>query len=267
LVLCVAALASSSGPFGCGDCRNVCASCRHCIASLISISRRLGLSVCSAARAHSSAWRSYNRAKVGTARSTARMKTRHASPQPNPIRLSRPAGIRFTGPATVAANARRWPQCTKHDPGAALRPQTPQSFDCLDAASPSRIHSSACLRSISRAKGSSAFSAAWRQSLAWCSHNSTCDDIGPTSCGHLMPAGAQVAQFPAGMPIRRAERRVRSKPIPGLLDCAGGAEKSLASAAKWDTKAPRGVFTLWSKRNNQRAGEAGARGRAYCVCA
>jgi hypothetical protein len=35
----------------------------------------------------------------------------------------------------------------------------------LDAASPSRIHSSACLRSISRAKGSSVFSAAWRQSL------------------------------------------------------------------------------------------------------
>ena len=37
-----------------------------------------------------------------------------------------------------------------------------------------------------RAKGSSVFSAAWRQSLAWCSHNSTCDDIAPTSCGQLM---------------------------------------------------------------------------------
>ena len=38
-------------------------------------------------------------------------------------------------------------------------------------------------REASRApKGSSVFSAAWRQSLAWCSHNSTCDDIGPTSC-------------------------------------------------------------------------------------
>jgi hypothetical protein len=85
--------------------------------------------------------------------------------------------------------ARTWPQCTKLDPGAALRPQTAHSFDCLDAASPSRIHSSACLRSIPRAKGSSAFSAAWRQSLAWCSHNSTCDNIGPTSCGHLTPAG------------------------------------------------------------------------------
>jgi hypothetical protein len=24
--------------------------------------------------------------------------------------------------------------------------------------------------------------------LAWCSHNSTCDDIAPTSCAHLMPA-------------------------------------------------------------------------------
>jgi hypothetical protein len=46
-------------------------------------------------------------------------------------------------------------QCTRLDPGAALRPQTAQSFDCLDAESPSRIHSSACLRSISRAKGSS----------------------------------------------------------------------------------------------------------------
>jgi hypothetical protein len=85
-------------------------------------------------------------------------------------------------------SAKARPQCTRLDPGAALRPQTAQSFDCLDAASPSRIHSSACLRSISRAKGSSVFSAAWRQSLAWCSHNSTCDDIGPTSCGHLMPA-------------------------------------------------------------------------------
>jgi hypothetical protein len=50
LVPCGAALPSSSERFGCGDCRNVCASCRHCIASLISISRRLGLSVCSAAR-------------------------------------------------------------------------------------------------------------------------------------------------------------------------------------------------------------------------
>jgi hypothetical protein len=84
LVLCVAALVSSSERFGCGDCRNVCASCRHCIASLISISRRLGLSVSSAARAHSSAWRSYNRAKVVTARSTARMKpdTLHRSLTP-----------------------------------------------------------------------------------------------------------------------------------------------------------------------------------------
>jgi hypothetical protein len=80
-----------------------------------------------------------------------------------------------------------------------LRPQTAQSFDCLDAASPSRIHSSACLRSISRAKGSSARSAAWRQSLAWCSHNSTCDDIGPASCAHLMPARAQVGAVPAGV--------------------------------------------------------------------
>src|SRR5262249_33265515 len=85
--------------------------------------------------------------------------------------------------------ARTWPQCTKLDPGAALRPQTTQSFDCLDAASPSRIHSSACLRSISRAKGSSAFSAAWRQSLAWCSHNSTCDDIGLSFC---LPANLRV---------------------------------------------------------------------------
>src|SRR5262249_45850849 len=75
-------------------------------------------------------------------------------------------------------SAKARPQCIRLDPGAALRPQTAQSFDCLDAASPSRIHSSACLRSISRAKGSSVFSAAWRQSLAWCSHNSTCDDIG-----------------------------------------------------------------------------------------
>ena len=128
-----------------------------------------------------------------------RDEARHASPQPNPTRLSQPAGIRFTGLATVAAKARRWPQCTKLDPGAALRPQTPQSFDCLDAASPSRIHSSACLRSISRAKGSSARSAAWRQSLAWCSHNSTCDDIGPASCAHLMPARAQVGAVPAGV--------------------------------------------------------------------
>ena len=82
-------------------------------------------------------------------------------------------------------------QCTRLDPGAALRPQTVQSFECLDAASPSRIHSSACLRSISRAKGSSVFSAAWRQSLAWCSHNSTCDDIAPTSCGQLMETRTQ----------------------------------------------------------------------------
>src|SRR5262245_9237276 len=32
-------------------------------------------------------------------------------------------------------------QCTRLDPGAALRPQTRHSFDCLDAASPSRSHS------------------------------------------------------------------------------------------------------------------------------
>src|SRR6266478_6167830 len=82
-------------------------------------------------------------------------------------------------------------QCTRLDPGAALRPQTAQSFDCLDAASPSRSHSSAFLRSISRAKGPSVFSAAWRQSLAWCSHNSTCDDIAPTSCGQLMQTRTQ----------------------------------------------------------------------------
>jgi hypothetical protein len=89
-------------------------------------------------------------------------------------------------------------QCTRLDPGAALRPQTAQSFDCLDAASPSRIHSSACLRSISRAKGSSVFSAAWRQSLAWCSHNSTCDDIRPTFvCSPNASQGASSA-VPAG---------------------------------------------------------------------
>src|SRR5262249_32636081 len=82
-------------------------------------------------------------------------------------------------------------QCTELDPGAALRPQTAHSFDCLDAARPSRIHSNACLRSISRARGSSVRSAARRQSLAWCSHNSTCDDIGRTSFAHLMPARAQ----------------------------------------------------------------------------
>jgi hypothetical protein len=99
----------------------------------------------------------------------------------------------------AAVKARRCPQCTRLDPGAALRPQTAQSFDCLDAARPSRIHSSACLRNISRAKGSSARSAAWRQSLAWCSHNSTCDDIGPASCAHLMPARAQVGAVPAGV--------------------------------------------------------------------
>ena len=97
-----------------------------------------------------------------------------------------------------------------------MHPQTTHSFDCLDAASPPCSHSSACLRSISRAKGSSVFSAAWRQSLAWCSHNATCDDIGPTSCGHLMPARTQwrspgwLSVLP--MPIRRAECRVRSKP-------------------------------------------------------
>jgi hypothetical protein len=175
-----------------------------------------------------------------------------------PSVLSRPAGIRFTRLATVAAKARRWPQCTKLEPGAALRPQTAQSFDCLDAARPSRIHSSACLRSISRAKGSSVRSAAWRQSLAWCSHNSTCLDIGPASCGHQMPARAQ---FRLGMPIRRAESRVRSKPrISGLLDCTGGAEKSLPRPRNGGTKDK----ALWSKRN-QRAGEA-VRGRAYCVC-
>jgi hypothetical protein len=110
---------------------------------------------------------------------------------------------------------RRWPQCTRLDPGAALRPQTRHSFDCLDAASPSRSHSSAFLRSISRAKGSSVFSAAWRQSLAWCSHNSTCDDIAPTSCGQLMQTRTQ-RRSPAGcvlpMSVRRPEGRVRSKP-------------------------------------------------------
>jgi hypothetical protein len=173
-----------------------------------------------------------------------------------PSVLSRPAGIRFTRLATVAAKARRWPQCTKLEPGAALRPQTAQSFDCLDAARPSRIHSSACLRSISRAKGSSVRSAAWRQSLAWCSHNSTCDDIGPASCGHQMPARAQ---FRLGMPIRRAECRVRSKPISGLLDCAGGAERA-SQAAKWGTK----DRALWSKRN-QRAGGSGCAGLLRCV--
>ena len=108
------------------------------------------------------------------------------------------AGCHPVHRAMRLCKARRWPQCTKLDPGPALRPQTAQSFDCFDAASPSRIHSSACLRSISRAKGSSAFSAAWRQFLAWCSHNSTCDDIGPTSCGHLMPAGARVGAIPHG---------------------------------------------------------------------
>jgi hypothetical protein len=73
-VLSADTLPPSFERFGCSDCRNACASCRHCIASLISISRCLGLSVCSAARAHSSAWRSYNRALIGTARSTGWMK-------------------------------------------------------------------------------------------------------------------------------------------------------------------------------------------------
>jgi hypothetical protein len=121
-------------------------------------------------------------------------------------------------PAGNLSLTRSWPQCTSVDPGAALRPQTAHSFDCLDAASPSRIHSSACLRSISRAKGSSVCSAAWRQSLAWCSHNSTCDDIGPTSCGHLMPARAHVAAVPAGVhrcyqPVGHTERRLRSRQV------------------------------------------------------
>src|SRR5262249_51526826 len=31
-------------------------------------------------------------------------------------------------------------QCTRLDPGTTLRPQTPQSFDCLDAVSPSRTY-------------------------------------------------------------------------------------------------------------------------------
>ena len=107
---------------------------------------------------------------------------------------------------------RRWPQCTRLDPSAALRRQTTHSFDCFDAASPSRSHSSACLRSISRAKGSSVFSAAWRQSLAWCSQNSTCDDIGPTSCGHLMPARNAVAQprLAVGVANVHSSRGVRS---------------------------------------------------------
>jgi hypothetical protein len=37
------------------------------------------------------------------------------------------------------------------------------------------------------------FLAACRQSVAWCSHNSTCDDIRPTSCAHLTPARAPSA--------------------------------------------------------------------------
>src|SRR5438132_13257202 len=111
-------------------------------------------------------------------------------------------------------------QCTRLDPGAALRPQTAQSFECLDAARPSRIHSSACLRSISRAKGSSVFSAAWRQSLAWCSHNSTCDDIGPTSCGHLMPTRNAVAQsrLAVGVANAHSSRGVPSTFKAALLD-------------------------------------------------
>jgi hypothetical protein len=45
---------------------------------------------------------------------------------------------------------------------------------------------------------------------------------------------------------------------------AGGAEKSLSSAAKWDTKALRGLYkALWSKRS----GGKRVRGRAYCACA
>src|SRR5215510_13398502 len=106
-------------------------------------------------------------------------------------------------------------QCTRLDPGAALRPQTTHSFDCLDAASPSRSHSSACLRSISRAKGSSVFSAAWRQSLACCSHNSTCDDIGPTSCGHLMPE----SRLAVGVANAHSSRGVPSTFKAEYMDC------------------------------------------------
>src|SRR6266508_4162670 len=63
--------------------------------------------------------------------------------------------LRFIVIQEVGGPESEWsPQCTRLDPGAALRPQTAHSFDCLDAARPPRIHSSACLRSISRAKRS-----------------------------------------------------------------------------------------------------------------
>jgi hypothetical protein len=147
----------------------------------------------------------------------------------DPVRWRRPAGVRL-------------PQCTKLDPGAVLRPQTAHSFDCLDAASPSRIHSSACLRSISRAKGSSAFSAAWRQSLAWCSHNSTCDDIGPTSCGHLIPAGGQVAQSRRECPFVARSAECVQSPFLDFSTARIALKKSLL-AAKCNTKTPRKVFS------------------------
>jgi hypothetical protein len=48
--------------------------------------------------------------------------------------------------------------------------------------------------------------------LAWCSQNSTCDDIGPTSCGHLMPARNAVAQprLAVGVANVHSSRGVRS---------------------------------------------------------
>ena len=54
------------GGCSCG-CRNSCAAFLHSSTSLINIARCLGSSVCSAARAQSSAWRSYKRARSGMA--------------------------------------------------------------------------------------------------------------------------------------------------------------------------------------------------------
>jgi hypothetical protein len=90
--------------------------------------------------------------------------------------------------------------------------------------------------SISRAKGSSVFCAAWRRSLAWCSHNSTCDDIGPTSCGHLMPARNAVAQSRLaviGCPfVARSAECVQS---PFLTSSTAWTRKLTSSSSpRWD---------------------------------